>query len=148
MATVPKAPPITIEQFEQFEGYPGLRDELIHGRIVIRFPAANSMPAPDDFVVTREAWMLACREEQYLTVPPVLVVEVISPANRRRRVGEKVDLYLDGGVKQVWTVAPKSKSVRVHDRFHGAGFEAGRALKLPGPLSGSVPVAEIFRLDV
>jgi Uma2 family endonuclease len=30
-----KAPPITIEQFEAFESFPGLRDELIRGEIVL-----------------------------------------------------------------------------------------------------------------
>jgi Uma2 family endonuclease len=29
------AAPITVEQYEHFEGYPGLRDELINGRIVL-----------------------------------------------------------------------------------------------------------------
>ena len=32
---VRKAPPITVEQYEAFEGYPGLRDELIDGEIVL-----------------------------------------------------------------------------------------------------------------
>jgi hypothetical protein len=34
MATFYKVP-ITIQQYEQFEGYPGLRDELIEGDIVM-----------------------------------------------------------------------------------------------------------------
>src|SRR5450755_4309493 len=32
---VRKAPPITVEQYEAFEGYPGLRDELIDGEIAL-----------------------------------------------------------------------------------------------------------------
>ncbi len=30
-----KAPPITVEQYKAFEGYPGLKDELINGEIVL-----------------------------------------------------------------------------------------------------------------
>src|SRR5579884_461573 len=95
VATAPAAPPITVEQYLNFKGYPGLRDELINGEIVlspqpkalhqevcenvlhalrealqgsnyvvkhnsnIRFDRANSMPAPDVFVVSREAWLRA-----------------------------------------------------------------------------------------
>lgn len=143
MATVPVAPPITVEQYLGFEGYPGLRDELINGRIIlspkpkphhqevgcnvlfalrdvfknsayvvrhdsnIRFDQANSMPAPDVFVVRREAWLRAIQEENYLTEPPLLVVEVLSPANRRRKVEEKAELYLRNGVAHVWICDPK-----------------------------------------
>ena len=35
MAATTVAPPITVEQYERFSGYPGLRDELIHGEIVL-----------------------------------------------------------------------------------------------------------------
>jgi len=35
MATAFKAPPITVEQYKAFEGYPGLKDELIYGEIVL-----------------------------------------------------------------------------------------------------------------
>jgi len=31
----PKAPPITVEQYKAFEGYPGLKDELINREIVL-----------------------------------------------------------------------------------------------------------------
>ncbi len=65
------------------------------------------MPAPDVFVVRREAWMRAIQEENYLTEPPLLVVEVLSPANRRRKVEEKAELYLRNGVAHVWICDPK-----------------------------------------
>src|SRR3954452_9663145 len=117
MATqIVKATPITVEQYEAFEGFPGLRDELINGKIVlspqrkplhqqisenihrllhealsdhfvakqnssIKLREANSMPAPDVFVVRRADWKRACESDQYLEIPPVLAVEVISPAN-------------------------------------------------------------------
>ncbi|MBV8896004.1 MAG: Uma2 family endonuclease [Acidobacteriaceae bacterium] len=143
MATATIAPPITIEQYLGFEGYPGLRDELINGEIVlspqpkphhqevvdnvslalreifgnsayvvkrdsnIRFDQANSMPAPDVFVVSKIAWIRAIQQEEYLSEPPLLVVEVLSPANRRRRVEEKIELYLRNGVAHVWICDPK-----------------------------------------
>lgn len=143
MATVSVVPPITVEQYLGFEGYPGLRDELINGEIVlspqpkahqrevaynvqfaldeifkssayvvrcdsnVRFDQANSMPAPDVFVASRESWLRAIKEEGYLSEPPLLVVEVLSPANRRRRVQEKAELYLRNGVAHVWICDPQ-----------------------------------------
>jgi hypothetical protein len=105
MATqIVKAAPITVDQYEAFEGFPGLRDELINGEIVlspqpkplyqqvsenihrplnkllsgqfvakqnsnIKLPGANSMPAPDVFVVRRADWKRACESDRYLEGP-------------------------------------------------------------------------------
>jgi hypothetical protein len=33
--TARNVPPITADQYEGFEGFPGLRDQLINGRIVL-----------------------------------------------------------------------------------------------------------------
>jgi Uma2 family endonuclease len=187
MATqILKAPPITVEQYEHFEGYPGLRDELIFGEIVmspqpkplhqqiaenvhfllkqalegqsfvakqssnIKFRDANSMPAPDIFVVSRSDWRRACESDQYLDTAPVVTVEVVSPANRKGRVEQKIELYLAEGVQQVWVIHPKKKIVLVHATTegvkHATEWSEG-TLELPRPLQGSVTVGEIFSLD-
>lgn len=174
--------PITIEQYEHFEGYPGLRDELIYGEIVmspqpkpwhqhiakmiereldkltegtiwltnrdtnIKFPALNSMPAPDVFVVRREDWLRACREEIYLDVVPILVVEVISPANRKNRVEQKLDVYRTSGVAEVWVVHPKKGTVRVCTEHGEIVYSAGDSIPLTA-LSGAVQLADVFRLE-
>jgi Uma2 family endonuclease len=185
MPSALQAPPITVEQFEAFEGYPGLKDELINGEIVlspqpkplhqqvaknicrlldealrgqdytaqqnsnIQFREANSMPAPDVFVITKKAWKLACERDEYLSAPPVLVVEVISPANRKKRVEAKTEVYLSGGVSEVWLVHPKTRALDVVRRGNRgnkevsplrfpAGPNAGVKLELPNPLSGFV----------
>ena len=183
MATATTVQPITIEQYERFEGYPGARDELIRGRIVmspqpkplhqeiarrierllervlgedgsyvprqnsnVKFPQAHSMPAPDVFVVTRESWDSACETEQYLAGPPALVVEVVSPANRRKAVDEKVSIYLEAGVPQVWVVHPNKKTVRIYEPSHAEGVEASVSVKLAAPLQGTVSIKDLFRL--
>jgi Uma2 family endonuclease len=182
MATSPKVPPITIEQYEHFEGYPGLRDELIYGEIVmspqpkplhqqtarnierlldnalgedsqyvarqnsnIKFAKVNSMPAPDVFVVLKKDWLAACENDVYLVNPPALAVEVISRANRPRRVEQKVDLYLDHGVLQVWVVNPKKQTLFVHDRAHPKGVQAMHRIT-SHPLIGEIAVEPVFRL--
>lgn len=178
-----KATPITVEQYEAFEGFPGLRDELISGEIVlspqpkplhqqvseniqgllsrvvkdrfvakqnsnIKFRDANSMPAPDVFVVRRADWKKACESDQYLETPPVLAVEVISPANRKVRVAQKIEIYLANGVSAVWVCYPKKRLLRAY-RMGAAALEFSEAetVLLPLPLSGEIKVLDMFRLD-
>ncbi len=45
--------------------------------------------------------------------PPDLVVEILSPSNRRGEMREKVTEYLDAGVHCVWVVDPSGRSVTV-----------------------------------
>jgi Uma2 family endonuclease len=182
MSTVAiQSPPITVEQYERFEGYPGLRDELINGEIFlspqpkplhqqiakninrtldaalqgqgytaqqntnIRFADANSMPSPDVFVITKKDWNLACESDSYLSTPPVLVVEVLSPANRKTRIEAKIKLYLSQNVTEVWLVRPKKKTVEVI-REEQRAFAQGRIV-LPAPLFGWVETESFFTLD-
>jgi Uma2 family endonuclease len=183
MATqILKAPPITVEQYEAFEGFPGLRDELINGEIVlspqpkplhqqvsenihvllnkvlsgqfvakqnsnIKFREANSMPAPDVFVVSRAEWKKACESDQYLDRPPVLAVEVISPANRKVRVAQKIDIYLGNGVSAVWVSYPKKRLLRTYQSGGVAELSEVDTVILPRPLQGEIKVRDMFLLD-
>jgi Uma2 family endonuclease len=184
MATAPTIPPITVQQYEYFEGFPGLRDELIQGRILIsrqpkplhqqiarnlerlletalgadsgylvrqnsnlRFAAAHSMPSPDVFVLRREHWVAACTANDYVSVAPFLVVEVLSPANRERVVRDKIRLYLEEGVMEVWIVSPKKRLLRVHSLASPDGVDAHGTLRLPDPLIGRINIDAVFRLD-
>ena len=180
MSSALQSPPITVEQYERFEGYRGLKDELINGEIClspqpkplhqqiakninrlldtashdqiytvqqnsnIRFLGANSMPSPDVFVITKQDWQRACESDDYLSVPPILVVEILSPANRKRRVEAKVALYSSRGGAEVWLFYPKSRKTVIHR----TDFEvaAGYKIPLPPPLTGSVEAAPFFAI--
>lgn len=180
-ATAINAPPITVEQYEGFEGYPGLRDELIYGRIVlspqpkpihqqvaknialkldallagtpwvanqnsnIRFAGLHSMPAPDVFVTREELWVMACETDSYIAEPPLLAVEVLSPANKKRNVQDKIALYLDGGVGAVWVVSPRKETVEVFEVGRTPYTERKRVI-LPQPLSGVLSVLDFWSL--
>lgn len=79
---------------------------------------------------------------------PDLAVEVISPNDRYHDVEEKVDEYLRVGVRLVWVVDPKKKTIRIH-RANGTIQD----LRMTDELSGEevIPgfrclVGEIFRL--
>jgi Uma2 family endonuclease len=54
--------------------------------------------------------------------PPDLAVEVTSPGNSATRIREKVTDYLGTGVRLVWVVAPRPRSVTVQESALAAGL--------------------------
>lgn len=50
----------------------------------------------------------------YIEAVPYLVVEVVSPNDRRKDVLAKVGEYLDAGVARVWTVRERDRTVIVY----------------------------------
>jgi len=81
-------------------------------------------------------------------IPPVLVVEVLSPNDEPSEVNEKIELYLKNGVKVLWLVDYARRKVTI--------FRPDKTLtvvKSDGELTGgdelpglSVKVADIFKL--
>jgi Uma2 family endonuclease len=82
----------------------------------------------------------------YITVAPDIAVEVVSPNETYEEVESKVAEYRSAGVKLIWVISPKSKTVLIR-RFDGTCAE----LNETGTLSGETvlpgftcPVAELF----
>jgi len=120
-------------------------------RINMTMEMLNSAPSPDVWIVEREKWRAARAANTYPENAPILAVEVVSPSNRKRRVQEKIYLYLAAGGGGVWVVYPKRSEVRVHaaggtETTYHYHVEDG-TIPLPSPLQGSIAVGEIFRLD-
>ncbi len=82
----------------------------------------------------------------YITVPPDLAVEVISPSDESGDIARKRDLYRRAGVPLVWWVDPKRRSVAVYRDGELAGeFGVGDELDGADILPGfRLAVAEIF----
>lgn len=78
--------------------------------------------------------------------PPVVAVEILSPSDVQEDVLDKVAEYLDAGVKLVWVVEPRFRTVTVYQR--GADpvmFNATQELDGGPHLPGfRVAVAELF----
>jgi Uma2 family endonuclease len=47
--------------------------------------------------------------EQILTAPPFLCIEILSPEDRLSRIQDKIDDYLGFGVRYVWLINPQSR---------------------------------------
>lgn len=48
------------------------------------------------------------------TIAPDLAIEIVSPTDDFNAVIEKIDEYLDAGVKQVWLVEPRRKAITIY----------------------------------
>jgi Uma2 family endonuclease len=81
-------------------------------------------------------------DEQVLTKPPLLCIEVLSPEDTPGRMGERVRDYLNFGVPVVWVVDPVKRSVLIH-RPTGIELLKGETLHLDGT-DITVPLSEIF----
>jgi len=112
----------------------------------IKLPDAYSMPAPNVLVVAEQPWQQVCQADDYLSGPPALVVEVVSPSNRRARVEEKVRVYLEATVPQIWIVQPKKQTVWIYQQDHPEGILAVGNVELITPLEGFVSIENLFRL--
>lgn len=176
---------ITVAQYlHSFSGYPGLRDELIGGKIFmtdlprplyqhvqqnlfrllhsacqcadytvsgssnILFPASNSAPSPDVFVVETSRWKEAIENDTYIDGPPLLVVErlwdhlgsVLPDENLR----EKISFYSKEVVVSLWVIDPERRIVRVYSGSEEHLYGKHTEINLPFPLSGSVRIDDIF----
>lgn len=90
----------------------------------------------------------AYQDEGHCATVPDLVVEVISPNDNAGEVSEKLQQWLDAGVRVVWEVFPRSRTVRAH-RPDGTItlFRTTDTLTADDVLPGfACPVADLFRL--
>jgi len=57
--------------------------------------------------------------ENYIDGAPDIVVEIISPANKKQEREEKHTLYERTGVKEYWTVYPKKRTIKIETLEEG-----------------------------
>jgi Uma2 family endonuclease len=112
----------------------------------VLFPGREILRVPDVAFVRAER--LPAEEDQvgFLRLAPDLAVEVLSPSERPGDIAAKVQMYLDAGVRLVWLVDPRARTVMVHApathvRILGESDEIDGGDVLPG---FQVAVADLF----
>jgi Uma2 family endonuclease len=78
------------------------------GLIIRRAPLTSRVP---DLALFRKSSMVVV--DGYIHSAPELVVEVLSPANRRSEREEKLRDYESIGVPEIWVVSPESQTFEV-----------------------------------
>ncbi len=81
-------------------------------------------------------------QEQILTKPPFLCIEILSPDDRMSELLGKIDDYLVFGVHYVWVIDPNSRRTWVHTA-EGSHEVRDPVLRTVNP-EIAVPLAEIF----
>lgn len=83
-------------------------------------------------------------------IAPDLAVEVVSPSNTPEELSDKVNAYLSAGVKLVWVVYPRTRSIDIYTP-QGDGLIQYQKLSAQDTLTGgtvltgfTVPVDKIF----
>jgi Uma2 family endonuclease len=71
---------------------------------------------PDVSLVLRDRLPAEQLEAGYLTLPPDLAVEAVSPNDTAYEVERKVQEYLEAGVRLVWVIYPPTRTVHIHRR--------------------------------
>jgi len=64
-------------------------------------------------------------QDGWITEPPDLAIEILSPGDSWLQVEGKVDQYLDAGVREVWIVDPKQQQATIR-RPDGSSTRSGR----------------------
>ncbi len=113
-------------------------------RLNLRMQSTNQMPSPDIMVIDYALWIEA-QTSGYPEASPFLVVEVISPSNRKRRIEAKVQAYLANGTPAVWVIYPKKRIVQVHRGSETTTYSGTDTLSLPKELpSAAFAVRQLF----
>jgi Uma2 family endonuclease len=74
----------------------------------------DDVRAPDVSFVAEERVATEQIYHGFVTQPPDLAIEVVSPNDLDSEVHDKVDLYLGAGVPRVWVVRPAQRTVTVY----------------------------------
>jgi len=105
---------------------------------------AESIPGPDLMIVRDEDARQAARNDGWYRGIPFLVVEVISPSERKSRRLQKIGLYLEMGVPHVVEVDYQRRIISVHTPEGESATVYRRGDQITTPFRASVD--EIFAI--
>jgi Uma2 family endonuclease len=97
---------------------------------------------PGKFRVPDVCVVLGSTQEQVLTTPPFLCVEILTPEDRMSRLQERIDDYFAMGVANVWVVDP-ARRCAFYATAAGDLHRVTDALRTNDPVL-EIPLSEIF----
>ncbi len=87
--------------------------------------------------------LLGDTDEQVLTKPPFICIEVLSPRDRMSRVEQRIADYLEMGVPYVWVLDPETRQAYTATPAEGLREVKTGVLKNENPAL-EVPLSELF----
>lgn len=114
----------------------------VHQQLALNL--AGWLTIPDLCAYPREAvprdWMV---DEDESTIPPTLVIEVLSPKQTLQPLLEKVREYLRHGVSACWVVIPGTESISVFPQS-GPSHTVSEGVVRDETLNVEVALSEVF----
>jgi Uma2 family endonuclease len=95
------------------------------------FPELRTQTKPRNFRVPDVLVVRAGEKfERYVTQPPLIAIEILSPEDTLTRMQEKASEYCSFGVDNIWIIDPES---RIAYRYTASGLEEVRTGELTVP---------------
>jgi Uma2 family endonuclease len=110
---------------------------------VFVFPELRVRVKPTRYRVPDICLTLGFPNEQILTKPPFLCIEILSPEDRMTRIIERIDDYREMGVAYMWVLDPKLKLAYTATAAEGLRELRSNVLKTENSAL-EVPLSEIF----
>ena len=107
------------------------------------YPEQRVQVKPNRFRVPDICVVLGATEEQVLTKPPFLCIEIVSPEDRMSRVYERIDDYVAMGVPHVWLIDPRTRRAFIATGTEGLREIKNGVLRTENPAL-EVPLSELF----
>jgi Uma2 family endonuclease len=98
---------------------------------------------PKRYRVADVCVVLGKTDEQILTKPPFICIEVLSPEDRWSRVKARVQDFLDMGVPHVWVLDPQTRQAFTLTAANGLCEVKSGILRTESP-TFEVPLADLF----
>jgi len=87
--------------------------------------------------------VLGRTDEQILTKPPFLCIEILSPEDRWSRVEERIKDFISMGVPYIWVLDPQTKTAFIETPNEGLREVKDGMLRTQNP-AFEIPLSEIF----
>jgi Uma2 family endonuclease len=107
------------------------------------YPEQRVQVKPDRFRIPDVCVVLGKTDEQILTRPPFLCIEILSPDDRLSRVRERIDDFLAMGVPYVWLIDPSTRQAYTATAAQGLCEVKSGILKTENPAL-EMPLSEVF----
>jgi Uma2 family endonuclease len=125
------------------------RGEVVCGEagFLLRRDPTPTLAGADVAVISAEQADAMSDETTMIQGPAILIAEILSPSDTTVDVFDRVEEYLECGVKVVWVIHPYFRTVTVHRReAEPATYNRSHTLTGDPELPGfSCPVAAFFR---
>lgn len=113
-------------------------------RGVYAFPEQRVQVSPTRFRIPDVCVMHGAKPtEQIFTTPPLIAIEILSKDDRMSEMQERIDDYLNFGVRYVWVVDPRTRRAWVYTK-DGSHEAKDGMLRTENP-EIELPLPEIFQ---